>query len=67
LKLYEFDGVRPENLDFNGAVAFDEEMREMMKNLHIPYLHITMEDLQERTNFVTKKIFNRWKDLKPLL
>ena len=54
----------PENADFEGAVVFDEEIREMMNYLQIFFIHITMEDLQKRNDFVIQEMFKRWPELK---
>jgi len=63
-KLFEFDGVRPENLNFEGAITFDEEMRGLMNDLQIPFVRITKEDLQERIDFVKQEMLKLWPDLK---
>ena len=62
--MFGFDGVRPENLDFEGAIAFHEEMREMMNFHNIPFIVITLEDLQERIDFVRDEILKRWPNVK---
>ena len=36
---YEFDGVKPENLDFEGALGLDEKMTDTMKAFQIPFIH----------------------------
>jgi len=64
LKCFEFDGVRPETIDFDGALALDEKIRETINDLQVPFIHITKEDLQERVEFVAEEIFKRWPDLK---
>ena len=61
---YEFDGIRPETLNFEGALGLDEKITEMLKAFQIPFIHITIEDLQERTDFVTNELFKCWPDLK---
>ena len=62
--MFGFDGFRPENFNFEGAVAFHEEMREMMNFLKIPFMVITLEDLQKRIDFVRDGILKRWSDVK---
>ena len=64
LRFFELDEIRPENVDFDGAVVFDKEIRKMMNYLQIFFIHITMEDLQERNDFVTQEMFKRWPELK---
>ena len=64
LRFFEQDENRPEDADFEGAVVFDEEIREMMNFVQIFFIHITMEDLQERNDFVTQEMFKRWPELK---
>jgi len=63
-KLFQFDGVRPETHNFDSAVALDEKMRNLMKSLQIPFVYVTIEDLQERAEFVADQLFKRWPNFK---
>ena len=64
-KFFESDGVRPQfAMTFNFALEVDEAIREMMTSLGIPFVRISVEDIQERFDFVVGKVFKRWPDLK---
>jgi len=62
-KLFHLDGLRQESFDFKSCLKYDEEMKRMMRNLHIPYINIAKEDLQDRINIVLGEILKQWPDL----
>jgi len=51
-------------MNFDRAVKTDETIRQTFDNLQIPFVQMTVEDIQERVNFTTDEIFKRWPDLK---
>ena len=64
-KLFEDNGVRPEfMLTFDFALEIDKMIKDAMSSFSIPLVLITVEDIQERFDFVVDEILKRWPDLK---
>ena len=51
-------------MTFSDILQLDEALRRKLDNSRIPYLDITMENLQDRVDLVAKEISKRWPDLK---
>ena len=64
-KLVKADGVRPGFvLTFDFVLKIHNELKETMTRFNVPFLLITVEDLQERFDLVVDEILKRWPDLK---